>query len=133
MPPVSHPQTFNYGKWIFDIDRAQKILDEQPRAVAPTLVADWVGAYHLNLLKPEYEGAPWCPIFGPDQSHFNAPHAMQTDLDKPVIIGTMQFDGNPALLLIDGVHRMFRAMIEGRSTLPAYTLSIAETGTVRDR
>ncbi|MGW4569438.1 hypothetical protein ACWEN3_46405 [Streptomyces sp. NPDC004561] len=97
------------------------------------LVADWVAAYHLNLLKPDYEGAPWCPVFGPDQTHFNAAHAMQTDLDKPVVIATLQFDGNPAVLLIDGVHRVYRAMIEGRSTLPACMLTAAETAQVRDR
>ncbi|MEU1710298.1 hypothetical protein ABZ478_33895 [Streptomyces sp. NPDC005706] len=58
---------------------------------------------------------------------------MQTDLDKPVIIATMQFDGNPALLLIDGVHRMYRAMSEGVLTLPAYILTADETAKVRDR
>jgi hypothetical protein len=133
MTPVAHPQTFHYGTWIFNIDRAQNLLEEQPRAVVQTPVADWVAAYHLNLLKPDGEGAPWCPVFGPDQSHFNAGHAMQTDLDRPVIIATMQFDGNPAVLLIDGVHRMYRAMIEDRSTLPAHILTVAETTKVRDR
>ncbi|MFF9178668.1 hypothetical protein [Streptomyces sp. NPDC014793] len=58
---------------------------------------------------------------------------MQTDLDEPVIIATMQLDGNPALLLIDGVHRMYRAMSEGLSTLPAYILTVDETVKVRDR
>ncbi|MEU4040300.1 hypothetical protein [Streptomyces collinus] len=55
---------------------------------------------------------------------------MQTDLDRPVI---MQFDSSPALLLIDGVHRMYRAMSEGLATLPAYILTAAETAKVRDR
>ncbi|MFF1678339.1 hypothetical protein ACFVYG_20155 [Streptomyces sp. NPDC058256] len=132
MTPVSPLQTFRYGTWVFDIDRAQIILEEQPRAVVPTPVADWVTAYHLNLLTPDDEGEPWCPVFGPDQSHFDAGHAMHTDLGKPVIIATMQFDGNPALLLIDGIHRMYRAMTEGRSTLPAHVLTVAETTEVRD-
>lgn len=133
MPLASHRQTFHYGSWVFDIDRAQKLLAEQPRAVVQTPVADWAAAYHLHLLTPDYDGEPWCPVFGPDQSHFNAGYAMQTNLDKPVIIATMQFDGNPALLLIDGVHRMYRAMIEGLSTLPAYILTADETAKVRDR
>ncbi|WP_317447646.1 hypothetical protein [Streptomyces collinus] len=133
MLSASHPQTFHYGTWVFNIDRAQRLLDERPRAVVQTPVADWVTAYHLNLLTPDYDGEPWCPVFGPDQNHFNAEHAMQTDLDRPVIIATMQFDSNPALLLIDGVHRMYRAMSEGLSTLPAHVLTADETAKVRDR
>ncbi|RNG34391.1 hypothetical protein EEJ42_05480 [Streptomyces botrytidirepellens] len=120
-----------YGKWVFNIDRAQNLLEEQPRAVVQTPVADWVARYHLHLLKPGSEGKTWYPIFGPDQSHFSAEHAMQTDLDEPVIIATMEFDGERALLLIDGLHRMYRAMIEDRSTLPAFILTVAETTEVR--
>ncbi|MER5549903.1 hypothetical protein ABT072_47830 [Streptomyces sp. NPDC002589] len=125
-------QMFRYGGWVFDVDRARRLLEEHPRAVEPTPVADWSDAYHLSLLRPDYDGPPWCPVFGPDQSHFNVDHAMRTDLSKPVTIATMDFDGAPALLLIDGVHRMYRAMTEGRPTLPAHVLTIAETATIRE-
>ncbi|MFI6282882.1 hypothetical protein [Streptomyces sp. NPDC050988] len=126
-------QLFLYGKWLFNIDKAQTLLNNHPRDAEPTPVADWVAAYHLDRLTPDYDGAPWCPVFGPDQSAFNAEHALQSDLDKPVIIATMEFDGRPAILLIDGVHRMYRAMTEGRATLPAHTLTAAETATIRER
>ncbi|MFD0437220.1 hypothetical protein [Streptomyces chartreusis] len=124
-------QTFRYGAWVFDIDLAMRLLEEHPRAVELTPVADWSAAYHLSLLKPDYDGQPWCPIFGPDQSHFNLEHAMRTDLDQPVIIATLEFDSGPARLLVDGVHRMYRAMTEGRPTLPPHVLTIAETATIR--
>lgn len=126
-------QLFLYGKWLFNIDKAQTLLTEHPREAEPTPVADWSAHYHLHRLTPDYDGAHWCPVFGPDQSAFNAEHALQTDLDKPVIIATLEFDGRPAVLLIDGVHRMYRAMTEGRATLPAYTLTAAETATIRER
>ncbi|MFJ5850447.1 hypothetical protein [Streptomyces sp. NPDC092903] len=71
------------------------------------------------------------PDFGPDQSHFNAEHAMRTDLDQPLIIATLEFDSGPARLLVDGVHRMYRATAEGRQNLPAHVLTIAETATIR--
>lgn len=129
-PPT---QAFLYGAWVFNIDKAQALLKEHPRDPEPTPVADWAAHYHLHRLTPDYEGAPWCPIFGPDQTHFNAGHAMQTDLDKPVIIATMEFDRRPAVLLIDGVHRMYRAMTEGRATLPAHILTVAETERIRER
>jgi hypothetical protein len=126
-------QLFLYGKWLFNIDQAQALLREHPRDAKPTTVADWVTHYHLHRLTPGYDGAPWCPVFGPDQSAFNAEHALQTDLDEPVIIATLEFDHGPAILLIDGIHRMYRAMTEGRATLPAYTLTTAETTRIRER
>lgn len=126
-------QMFKYGCWLFDIDRAARLLKEHPRAVEQTPVADWSAAYHLSLLRPDYDGPSWCPIFGPDQSHFNAEHAMRTDLDQPVIIATLEFDSGPARLLIDGVHRMYRAAAEGRQTLPSHVLTVAETATIRVR
>lgn len=124
-------QMFKYGGWLFDTDRAMRLLEERPRAVEQTSVADWSAAYHLSLLRPDYDGPSWCPVFGPDQSHFSVEHAMRTDLDEPVIIATLEFDSGPARLLIDGVHRMYRATVEGRPTLPAHVLSIAETSTIR--
>ncbi|MDX3204714.1 hypothetical protein ABZZ79_22075 [Streptomyces sp. NPDC006458] len=124
-------QMFKYGGWLFDTDRAMRLLEEHPRAVEQTSVADWSAAYHLSLLRPDYDGPSWCPVFGPDQSHFSVEHAMRTDLDEPVIIATLEFDSGPARLLIDGVHRMYRATVEGRPTLPAHVLSIAETATIR--
>ncbi|MGW3933872.1 hypothetical protein ACWECC_38335 [Streptomyces microflavus] len=126
-------QLFLYGKWLFNIDQAQTLLKEHPRNAQPTPVADWATSYHLDRLTPGYDAARWCPVFGPDQSAFNAEHALQTDLNTPVIIATMEFDNGPAILLIDGVHRMYRAMTEGRATLPAYTLTVAETATIRGR
>ncbi|MGW3392160.1 hypothetical protein [Streptomyces cinereoruber] len=126
-------QLFLYGAWVFNIDQAQILVKEHPRDVGLTPVADWATAYQLDRLAPDYDGARWCPVFGPDQSAFNAEHALQTDLNKPVIIATMEFDGCPAILLIDGVHRMYRAMTEGRATLPAYTLTTAETTRIRER
>ncbi|MCZ1012017.1 hypothetical protein [Streptomyces lydicus] len=126
-------QLFLYGKWLFNIDQAQALLKEHPRDAKPTPVADWAAAYHLDRLTPDYDGARWCPVFGPDQSAFNAERALQTDLNKPVIIATLEFDGRPAVLLIDGVHRMYRAMTECRATLPAHTLTTAETARIRER
>ncbi|MFE8941161.1 hypothetical protein ACFYNX_27265 [Streptomyces sp. NPDC007872] len=126
-------QLFLYGKWLFNIDQAQALLKDHLRDTKPTAVADWVAAYHLDQLTPGYDDARWCPVFGPDQSAFNAEHALQTDLNKPVIIATLEFDNGPAILLIDGIHRMYRAMTEGRTTLPAHTLTTTETIRIRER
>ncbi|CAL9328600.1 hypothetical protein SUDANB105_00024 [Streptomyces sp. enrichment culture] len=110
---------------------AERVLpDQPPPRLAPRVLPPRPGEAQDPVTTCR-DGAPWCPIFGPDQSAFNADHALQTDLDKPVIIVTLEFD-RPAILLIDGVHRMYRAMIEGRETLPAHTLTAAETATIRE-
>ncbi|OLO26001.1 hypothetical protein PZ61_0237110 [Streptomyces sp. MNU77] len=124
-------QLFKYGRWLFDIDGAMRLLEKRPRTAEQAPVDDWSAAYHLSLLRPDYDGPSWCPVFGPDQSHFSAEHAMGTDLSQPVIIATLEFDSGPARLLIDGVHRMYRAMVEGCPTLPAHVLTVAETATIR--
>ncbi|MCX4681666.1 hypothetical protein OG413_41430 [Streptomyces sp. NBC_01433] len=133
MTTSTHVQTFRYGGWVFNIDSALTIVKQPHHTPLPTSVAAWADAYHLNQLGPDYQGASWCPVFGPDQSHFNVEHAMQTDLARPVIIATMEFDGAEAVLLIDGVHRIYRAMVENRPTLPAYLLSVTETKQIRER
>ncbi|MFI6688433.1 hypothetical protein [Streptomyces sp. NPDC050485] len=103
-----------------------------PRAVEQTPVVNWAAAYHLSLLGPDYDGQPWCPVFGPDQFHFSVEHAMRTDLDQPVIVATMEIDGAPALLLVDGVHRVYRVVTEGIPMFPAQVLTIAETAAIRE-
>lgn len=133
MTETNERQTFRYGAWVFDIDKALDIIEATPRGSKLTSVADWVSAYHLDLLRPDHDGQPGRPIFGPDQSYFNVDHAMQTALGTPVIIGLMEFDGKPAQLLIDGTHRMYRAMMTGADTLPAYFLTVAETAQIRER
>ncbi|MFE0774348.1 hypothetical protein [Streptomyces sp. NPDC058861] len=50
---TSSRQMFKYGDWLFDIDRAVHLLEEHPRAVEQTPVADWAAAYRLSLLRPD--------------------------------------------------------------------------------
>jgi hypothetical protein len=68
-------------------------------------------------------------ISGPD---LDPEYALTTDLEKPVILATLQARGRePEPLLIDGCHRVYRANVEGRATLPAYVLTVAESLAIR--
>lgn len=120
-------QRFTFGKWVFNINKAEEIIAAEPRATIPTEVPSWAAVYQLDRLRPDYAGASWCPIFGPDQRHFNYEHAMSTDLAKPVIIALVKFGDDVNQLLIDGTHRMFHAHTKGLDRLPAYFLSVEET------
>jgi hypothetical protein len=57
---------------------------------------------------------------------------MTTDLTQPVIIATLPVTGDePAPLLIDGTHRLYKAHATGAAQLPAWVLTDTETLTIR--
>ena len=126
-PPEQPAQWFQFGGWIFDVDRAQALLAEKPRAPQPLPVMPWVRQYGLDLLDhPET-----APILGVGPG-FNREYAMTTDLSEPLIVATLRTsDHGHSPLLIDGTHRLYRAFREGLSELPAYVLDERETQAIR--
>jgi hypothetical protein len=57
---------------------------------------------------------------------------MSTDLSEPVLLGRVRIAAiPPAALLIDGVHRLYRACRERVPWLPAYLLTAEETRAVQ--
>jgi hypothetical protein len=57
----------------------------------------------------------------------------KADLTIPVIVGDLRLkdEGDPGYMLIDGTHRLRRAYLEGRETLQAHVLTLAETKKIR--
>jgi hypothetical protein len=49
-----------------------------------------------------------------------------------VILATLRTRPGPAALLIDGIHRLYKASATGTAELPAYLLTQAETLAIRD-
>jgi hypothetical protein len=88
-------------------------------------VTDWALAYGLAV-RP---GQPVSPIEpGPG---FDPDHAMKADLSRPVIVATLPRPGRDGLpVLIDGSHRLYRAVAEHRPVLPAYLLTAHETAKI---
>lgn len=120
-------QWFQFGGWIFDIDRAQALLAERPRKSQLLPVMPWVRQYGLDLL----EHPETAPILGVGPG-FDRDYAMTTDLTEPLIVATLRTsDHGRSPLLIDGTHRLYRAFREGLAELPAYVLSEAETQDIR--
>lgn len=59
---------------------------------------------------------------------FDADHAKTADLRRPLILVTFTIDeGQEALLIADGSHRLARAFSEARDSLPAWILTAVET------
>lgn len=124
--PETHErhQYFHFGAWLFDVSHALRILAAVPRPVVALAVEPWAQTYGLDdntasLLHPRDE--------------FDREYAMTTDLTVPVVVASIGVLGepNPARILIDGMHRLYRAHAEGFTFLPALVLSVEETGQIR--
>lgn len=124
------PQWFHFGPWLFDIDAAQALIAAAPRDVLDLNVPAWATALGLTRLDdPEHTKVN---LIGPAPGGVDRLYAMSTDLSDPVILGRVRIgDIPPAALLIDGVHRLYRAWREDVLHLPAYLLTAEETRAVQ--
>jgi len=95
----------------------------------PIPVAHWARAY--GLARDPAIGRHAIALIGPGPD-FNPEYAMTTDPDDPVILATLTGSGGqPAPLLIDGCHRLYKAAVTGRAEIPAFVLTAAETLLIR--
>lgn len=127
--PAKLTQWFRFGAWRFDISAAQRLISAAPRDPQPVPVAEWASAYGLDRLdNPD----PYkINLIGPDPDTFDRDYAMSTDLTRPVLLATFNVDGARTALLIDGVHRLYRAMREGNDIQPGYLLTTDETQQIK--
>jgi hypothetical protein len=122
-------QRFYFGPWVFEIDKAQARIAEQPRDVRNLVVEAWARFYGLDDNRDDRHSVS---LIGPGPE-FNRRYAMTTDLTEPVIVAMLRSEetGEESPLLIDGTHRLFRAYQEGIAALPAYVLSVEESLAIR--
>ena len=118
-------QVFIFVAWLFSIDQAQELLRSNPREPVEAEITRWVRSFGLDT-----HGTERVPLIGgPD---LDRAYAMTTNLEQPLILATLQAPGyKPENLLIDGWHRAYKAHAEGRTHLPAYVLTLAESLAIR--
>jgi hypothetical protein len=123
-------QWFHFGPWVFNIDQAQMLLADAPRQTCALDANAWATAYGLTSLDDPRRAS--VNLIGPTPDGLDRLYAMSTDLTEPVLLGRIRINASPpAALLIDGVHRLYRAWREGVPQLPAYVLTTAETLQIR--
>jgi hypothetical protein len=129
-PSAGKPQQwFTLRPWVFDVTLAGVLLRAAPRKPVPIPVADWARAYGLARDPGNRRHAISLIGPGPD---FSPQYAMTTNPDEPVIIATLAGPGGePAPLLIDGCHRLYKAAVTGRAEIPAFVLTADETLLIR--
>jgi hypothetical protein len=103
-------ETFQLLHLEWDIEEAKRLVEAKPHEVRPLRIADLDG-----LLR-------WIAV--------DREHATHVPTDQPVIVAIvpkMAADGGDAIIPIDGWHRIARAGMEGRETVPAVMLTRAES------
>ena len=99
-------QFFDYGPWRFNINQALRLAGNRLK-------------YQTQMQKPTPE---WIgPFIDIDPSHVE-----KSDLDKSVILATVIQNGQIWKLLIDGHHRVVRALRE-QAMVPSITLDLEDT------
>jgi hypothetical protein len=122
-------QVFHFAAWRWCIDRAHELLE----------VHESVATFHEHALLAGMEQFLTLDPTDADQIklievNVDVEYAMtETDLSKPLIIAPLSsLSGeNLGLLPIDGWHRIYRALSEGRETLPAHLLNPAAEQAIR--
>ena len=129
-PRAGEPQQwFTLRPWVFDVTLAGALLRATPRPPVPLPVEAWARAY--GLIRDPGSGRHAISLIGPGPG-FNPDYAMTTNPDEPAILATLAGDGGePAPLLIDGCHRLYKAAVTGRAEIPALVLTAAETLLIR--
>src|SRR5712692_2952402 len=99
--------------------KKMRIRPQRPRAAGPVEVFDW-GPLHFHVdrakalltdtakYRPElcWPAPDWV---GPN-IEINEAHLEESDLTRPVIFATVVLDGRPWRVLIDGNHRVIKAL-----------------------
>lgn len=128
LPEIYQHETYRFLVWRWDIVRARYMLHKYPRATGNLVVADAARAY--DLMKPI--GQPEVLSDGTIRLHdslmgIDAAFAMsdRIDLQQPVILGLIELPGRaaPTPLLLDGLHRLYRAAQDALVHLPCLVLA----------
>lgn len=102
----SEDEKFLFGEYCFDIDKARSISQKQPNAEIP-VSKKWI-----------------------DKIKLNKEAAIKSTSTNPVFLAQVHTPNGIKPLLIDGNHRMFKAVQDGKETVPAYIFSPEQTASL---
>jgi hypothetical protein len=111
--PAGPGQVFDFGRFRYNIDAAQALLRAHPRPPVQVPVAALQGFFGLGIVIVD------------------TAYAAGTDLIEPLILAPLP--DVAGALVIDGWHRVWRALDENIPALPGYLLTAEETASIRIR
>src|SRR5260370_41777926 len=121
--PVSHTnESFRYFMVRWDIVKARYLI--QKRNTAPDVLLVAITAHTYGLDTPRDSDKAVYAVYIDEARAMS--EAIATTI--PVILALIQGDEGeePKPLLIDGLHRLYKAFQEGKETIPCYALTPQE-------
>jgi len=125
-PARNEQQVFVFGPFVFDIEEAHAIIRRAPRPKFQIDADAWALSYGIAYIQPDGTTPADAPTLIRQADGFDTAHAMCADLTRPLI--TARIDGLE--LVIDGIHRLYKAWRLGVEQLYAYQLTDAETAQI---
>ena len=132
---MKHPPThqgckvFHFAVWRWCVTRAQELIE----------IHESAATYHEDALISGLE--QFLPLRPAKEGHIKLIEVSvdiefaltKTDLTRPLIVAPLVAPSGEPLgaIPIDGWHRIYRALSEGRETLPAYLLNPAAEEAIR--
>ncbi len=126
-------QVFNYegDLCIWDLDKGPPPEDVP---IADLVTHRVEGAWNITLAKELVKGrSPFCMIYPAELASIGKnvtvdhDHAMTTDLNDPVIAIILALDEMKDMFIIDGWHRIHKAVYQSVENIPCCLLSEEET------
>lgn len=118
--PLNQRQFFLWGTdYAYDVEHAYRLLASVPRETEHLDVALWAHRYGLDRNTETNISVA---------DSFDRAYAMTVDLTRPLILATVPDTGGGLMdLVVDGVHRLYKAHVRGVARLPAFRLTAAES------
>jgi hypothetical protein len=131
LPEYRQYETFRFLVWQWDIVKALYLLHKYERPQGQLRVAEAARAYGFDKpVKTLGETREEDMLEGSAGFTIDPQFAMgeQIDRERPAILALVQLPGRerPTPLLIDGLHRLYRAAQDQRECIPCYALSPEE-------
>ena len=115
LPEDERSETFRFLMVRWDIVKARYIIEQIRKPVNTLQVAGAARAYGLDRPQSEESAAM-----------VDEKRAMSTAIDTSVPVILVLLAGASSPILIDGLHRLYKAYREGKKTIPCYALTSEE-------
>lgn len=125
-PARNEQQFFAFGPFVFDVEEAHAIIRQAPRPKFQIDAESWALNYGIAYIRPDGTTPADAPTLIRQADGFDTAYAMRADLGRPLIMA--RIDGLE--LVIDGIHRLYKAWRLGIEQLYVYQLTDAETGQI---
>lgn len=120
-------QVFFFAAYRWCITHALELITADPEAATLIEEAEITGLGQFLPIEPDEPGS-----VALIRVEVDTEYAMSTDLTKPLLVAPLEAGGQPAgAVVIDGWHRVYRALREGRTHLPALLLTTEAERTCR--